>query len=83
MNTTKPESGRFSIRAFGAEHSHSPRRLDPLLAWLCRLAAIPVAWHQRARQRSRLAELDDRFLHDIGKTRKEAIDEATKPFWRP
>jgi len=30
-----------------------------------------------------LAELDNRLLQDIGKTRREAIDEAGKPFWRP
>jgi uncharacterized protein YjiS (DUF1127 family) len=29
-----------------------------------------------------LAELDDRLLKDIGKTRKEAIAEAAKPFWK-
>jgi uncharacterized protein YjiS (DUF1127 family) len=36
----------------------------------------------RSRQRQALAQLDDRLLRDIGKTRQEAIAEATKPFWK-
>jgi uncharacterized protein YjiS (DUF1127 family) len=40
-------------------------------------------WYQRWRQRRRLAELEDHMLHDIGKTRNEALEEANKPFWRP
>jgi uncharacterized protein YjiS (DUF1127 family) len=49
---------------------------------LARLAALLVVWYQRAQQRSRLAELDDRLLQDIGKSPKEAKEEASKPFWR-
>jgi uncharacterized protein YjiS (DUF1127 family) len=36
----------------------------------------------RSRQRQALAELDDRLLKDIGKTRQEAMAEAAKPFWK-
>lgn len=39
------------------------------------------AWHERNRTRHRLAELDDRTLHDIGLTRAEALAESRKPFW--
>jgi uncharacterized protein YjiS (DUF1127 family) len=37
---------------------------------------------ERSRQRQTLAELDDHFLKDIGKTRPEAMAEAAKPFWK-
>lgn len=33
------------------------------------------------RQRSRLADLDDRILRDIGITRAEAEAEANRPVW--
>ena len=37
---------------------------------------------ERSRQRRALAELDNHFLKDIGKTRQEAMAEASKPFWK-
>ena len=51
-----------------------------------RLAAVVeqvLAWHDRARQRRRLAELSDHMLRDIGLTRADAWAEVDKPFWRP
>lgn len=36
----------------------------------------------RQRQRRALLDLDDHLLNDIGKTRREALDEARRPFWR-
>lgn len=36
----------------------------------------------RSRQQQALAQLDDRLLKDIGKTRQRTIDEAAKPFWK-
>ncbi len=36
----------------------------------------------RSQQRQALAQLDDRLLRDIGKTRQEAMAEAVKPFWK-
>lgn len=41
-----------------------------------------LLWHERAQQRRQLAELDDRFLKDIGVSRGDAANEARKPFWR-
>ena len=38
-------------------------------------------WRDRARQRRRLLELDDRLLSDIGVTRSDAVRESDKPFW--
>jgi len=37
---------------------------------------------ERHRQRHRLAQLDDRELADIGRSREEARAEASRPFWR-
>jgi uncharacterized protein YjiS (DUF1127 family) len=39
-------------------------------------------WRRRARDRSRLAELDERTLQDIGLTRADAEFLINKPFWR-
>ena len=41
-----------------------------------------AGWIERRAQRRALANLDDRLLNDIGKTRAEANAEAKKPFWR-
>ncbi len=44
-------------------------------ALLCRASA-------RTRQRRALAELDERLLRDIGRTKEEARREAAKSAWR-
>ncbi|OMH32817.1 DUF1127 domain-containing protein [Motiliproteus sp. MSK22-1] len=41
-----------------------------------------VKWRQNYRSRADLGELSDHMLKDIGITRSQAQDEATKPFWR-
>jgi len=41
--------------------------------WLC---------IQRAEQRKRLAELDERMLKDVGLTPRQAAEESAKPWWR-
>jgi uncharacterized protein YjiS (DUF1127 family) len=46
-----------------------------LLAWFAACA-------ERRRQRRVLADLEDRLLDDIGRTRAEAQAEARRPFWR-
>ena len=48
-----------------------------VLAW-----RVVTHWSDRARQRSMLAELDDRLLEDAGITRKQVAQEIRKPFWR-
>ncbi len=40
------------------------------------------SWHDRARDRRMLAELDDRLLSDIGLSRADVWREVNKPFWR-
>ncbi len=48
-----------------------------VLAW-----RVVMHWGDRARQRSALAELDDRLLEDAGITRAQVAREIRKPFWR-
>jgi len=47
-----------------------------------RLLALALFWHERARQRDQLRQLDAHALADIGITREEALRESWKPFWR-
>lgn len=44
-------------------------------------AASMLRWHDRARQRRQLKNMDVRMLDDIGVTRAQAIEEARKPGW--
>ncbi len=64
-------------------------RTVPITVKTINLSALPIrlvdtllAWQDRARQRYRLAELDDRMLADIGVGRAAAAHEAAKPFWQ-
>jgi uncharacterized protein YjiS (DUF1127 family) len=50
--------------------------------WGLRFLLWCVRCSERSRQRQALAELDDHHLKDIGKTRQEAMAEASKPFWK-
>ena len=47
-----------------------------------RLLATFSEWRRRVRARSRLSELDERMLKDIGITRSDAEFLMNKPFWR-
>ena len=40
-------------------------------------------WCARAQERRMLLQLDERMLKDIGLTRVDVAQEASKPFWRP
>lgn len=53
-----------------------------LWAALTRPFATMAAWHQRARMRRALAELDQHLLDDIGLEAWQARAEAAKPFWQ-
>jgi uncharacterized protein YjiS (DUF1127 family) len=52
-------------------------------AWPVRALDAVLAWQERARQRRRLAALDERMLRDIGLGAAEVRAEWEKPFWRP
>ncbi|MCA6106187.1 DUF1127 domain-containing protein [Bradyrhizobium cenepequi] len=55
---------------------------DRRLGWGLRFLRWCARCSERSRQRQALAELDDHFLKDIGRTRQEAMAEAAKPFWK-
>ena len=41
-----------------------------------------LTWHERARSRVHLSQLDERALRDLGLTRRDVMVETSKPFWR-
>jgi len=41
-----------------------------------------VGWQERAHERRRLIDMEDRMLADIGLSRTDAQAEFNKPFWR-
>lgn len=49
---------------------------------LARALDTVLLWHERARQRRQLLQLDDVMLRDIGVGRSDVTGEASKPFWR-
>ena len=46
------------------------------------LTGLVALWRRRAYERQALAGLSDQLLRDIGITRCDAMNEASKPFWR-
>ena len=53
------------------------REPAPLVRWLHTL----WGWHDVARHRRALLDLDRRLLDDIGLTRAQALREAERPLW--
>ncbi len=51
-------------------------------AILLRIWRTATAALERSRQRRALMALPDTLLRDIGLSRRDAIIEASKPFWR-
>jgi uncharacterized protein YjiS (DUF1127 family) len=49
---------------------------------LLKALAQAIVRFRRQRQRTSLAQLDDRMLRDMGISRLEAERESRKPFWR-
>jgi len=49
---------------------------------LSRVRALFRLWRRRMHQRTELARLDERELHDIGVTRADVHREADKWFWQ-
>ena len=46
------------------------------------LIALFKEWRRRDRERQALVTMSDMSLRDIGITRCDAMNEASKPFWR-
>lgn len=59
-----------------------PSAVQQAPGFLSRALDTLAEWHERARQRRRLMELDDRLLKDIGLTRADVARETSKPFWQ-
>jgi uncharacterized protein YjiS (DUF1127 family) len=58
---------------------HGPRTAGNIAGVL----SLIGEWFRRVESRRELAALCDRTLRDIGITRVDAMQEASKPFWRP
>ena len=76
-NPQPPGVFRLPERAAFGPQLPSPGAMMP------RAFALALAWHERARQRRRLMQLDVRALDDIGIRPDEAERECRSPFWRP
>ena len=79
---TSPVHQRVTARAL---YDHVPAlRLRSGPRQLVRtIVDAALAWHERARQRRALTQLNDRMLADIGLSRADVDGEVRKPFWRP
>ncbi len=53
----------------------------PALSWK-KLCLVGQVWLVRSRQRRQLLQLTDQQLNDIGISRYDALQEASKPMWR-
>ena len=73
-----PVQGMLDRRFYG----DVPALTERAGTWFGRALDVLLLWHERARQRRQLAELDDFMLRDIGVGRADAVGEALKPFWR-
>ena len=49
---------------------------------LIRLNQLLQLWINRYRQRKSLKSVEDHILKDIGVSRVDALQEASKPFWK-
>jgi len=58
--------------SLAADRARRPSKWKKLLAEI----------RQRARSRDELTTLDDHALSDVGLTRSDASNEASKPFWQ-
>lgn len=66
------------LRGLSPARRHS--LLDRAFALLRNAIGTVKLWQERGRQRRALAQLDDRFLRDLGITRYDAEVECNKPF---
>ena len=66
-----------------ADISLSPTRKLLITELLESIEPLYRRWVDRARQRTEVARMSDREIHDIGVSRAQLWREVTKPFWRP
>ena len=67
----------------GVDIERADRRAEHWTVQWGRLSAWLNVLAMRRRTRRALSELDDRQLADVGLTRRQALLESAKPFWRP
>ena len=77
------DSSRFPRPLPVSQAAENQAHTETLRCYLRHTVRTIMSWADRATQRRDLAELDDRLLHDIGKSREEARRESEKPFWIP
>jgi uncharacterized protein YjiS (DUF1127 family) len=73
---------RTTLDGMCQQTSHRPTTHGTGLNALWDIPGKIEGWSQRAQQRRALAELDDRFLKDVGISKAAAAAEASKPFWK-
>jgi uncharacterized protein YjiS (DUF1127 family) len=76
------QSQLSTINPYFSRMHRQPTFGQPSLGAFRHLLARLALWHDRSCQRRQLAQLDERLLADIGKSREEARQECGKPFWR-
>ena len=79
LRTAGQAPASFGTRAL---HGDVPPLAPQLASRLVRALDTALLWHERARQRRQLLQLDDVMLRDIGVGRSDVMGEASKPFWR-
>lgn len=72
----------FTHRTGAAASTHNTGDETSRTIWGTSLLRWCAQCSVRSRQRHALAQLDDRLLKDIGVTRRQALAEAGKPFWK-
>ena len=93
--SNRPDCGRAHLLQIshtqGDDHEHDqsglrdPRRRAPqtgLAGLFQQCVALLFRRMDRQRQRRMLFELETHTLGDIGVSRRQAIEEGSKPFWR-
>ena len=68
--------------ATSQEHSASRPVTAVLAEQFFKALGVLFEWHERARDRRRLLELDDRMLRDIGLSSADVEHEISKKFWQ-
>lgn len=72
-----------AIEPVSVSHFSFTAMLAAMWKFFARIPSILYLWHERARQRRHLMELDDHLLKDIGLTRGDVYRESHRPFWKP
>jgi uncharacterized protein YjiS (DUF1127 family) len=83
MSTQTPVHGSFAGLSNGHSHVFDLVRSAYQLSGKAIDRAFDrlATWQQRAQERHQLRMLDDHMLHDVGLTRADVEQEASKPFW--